>query len=139
MIPFELARQYNDRVSWDGVIEPFRFRNARLEGAYIEAGLSWAFQEIKPKVILLPWVMAGTLAFYERKKLLTSPEGYEEFSRVHLKTGPWQDRVWGYMGTYKGVELLALGSTDFAWITSEPKPSLIDGSNTVFLKLEGHF
>jgi hypothetical protein len=139
MISFELAQQYNDSVARENPIDPFRFKALRLEGVYLESGLSWAIQEIKPKVILLPWIMAGVLVLYERRKMLSSPEGYEEYSRVHLKPGPRQSRVWGYLGTYKGVELLTLGSTDFAWVTSESDPSLINGTNTVFLKLDGQF
>jgi len=143
MITFEQAKKYNDRVLWDCILSPFRKCSVNPDpsasGASLIDGLDWAFKEVEvPKLIILPWAMARTFDDHQNK-LFWDNKGPQSWSSTNRPYRPSYniDRTHGFMGTYKGIEILACGLTSFAWITSEADPSLIGGDNTVFLVMAG--
>lgn len=141
MITVDEAKKYNDRMMWDCRIDPFRSHIVELEGYSLESGLKWAMAEVGlPKLVILPWCLADVLLWHERQKFNDMDKHYASFEDYEkdrvLKSGPLLDRTWGYLGEYRGADVLATGNTDFAWVTCERDPAFIGGVNTFFLTVK---
>jgi len=131
VITFEEAKQYSDRMMWDCILHPFVHHIIETNGYSLASGLEWAFQQVEvPRLIILSWSLAAVLEKHRREMF----KKWEKFP-FQANFSNMEARTWGYIGTYRDVDVVGLFSTDKGWISSERQASLLGGDNSVFLKV----
>lgn len=132
MITFEQAKVIQDRLLWDDVFDPYRNKIIGSTGPEILGGLEAIFAEMaNPKLVILPWDIASTLMAHTNA-MFHAETPLQHFKRIR----DMDPAVYGYIATYRGVDVLANCWAHAVYVTSAGDIRKSDGGNTLFLNLK---
>lgn len=143
MITFEQAQVIHDRLMWDGRIDPYNVLDTPANGHDLQVALMLACQKVvKPTLIVMPWPMVDVLKRFQKERF-----GYD-FDKWYLcvpkrseypvlpRLGPLGYSLWGYVGTFMGIDVLANHMAENAWVTNVGDFTKSTGENTWFVRME---
>jgi hypothetical protein len=132
MITFEQAQAIHTRLMWDDILNPYNHVRVPLKGirGSIEEAVRLSLKTGPVTLIIMPWGVYSHLS-----KQDTAEHGYD-FDKWSIRVNSGTDgTLWGYVGTFLGVDVLANLHANQVWVTRAPEPRQIDGSNTLFVEV----
>lgn len=136
MITYEEAVSFHDRVMWDDRPEPRRTLEVPGLGSGLVSVLDEGmgqFEKGEVQLIILPWEWASTLLTVAREAFWENPDS-PLFSLLRVLPDHGKPALYGYVATYRGVDMFATTMTDYGWVLSTREPREMVRDRVVLLQ-----